>query len=76
MNKALANYEDFTVTNKDYITAARFFNICRKHGIQGSQIDFLICAVAVNNNFEIFSMDKDFFEYKKYIDLKLFNYNN
>ena len=27
--------------------AAKFFNVCRSKGIQGSNTDFLICAVAV-----------------------------
>ena len=38
-----------------------FFNhLCRKQGIQGSHTDFLICAVAVNYDMEIFTYDKDF----------------
>ena len=41
----LEPFPDFPVLTEDYITAARFFNICRAHGVQGSHIDFLISAV-------------------------------
>ena len=45
---------------EDYVTAARFYNLCRSKGIQGSNTDFLICAVAVRNNFAVFTTDNDF----------------
>jgi predicted nucleic acid-binding protein len=51
--------------------AAEYSNMCRRNGIQGSNTDFLICAVAIRNNFEIFTMDDDFNQYKKYIPIKL-----
>jgi len=51
--------------------AIRFSNICRKNGIQGSTIDFLICAVANIQNLIIFTTDKDFENYKKYLPIKL-----
>jgi hypothetical protein len=33
----------------------------------------LICAIAVGNNFEIYTLDDDFNEYKKYLPIKLFD---
>lgn len=50
-----------------WVTKAEFSNICRKKGVQGSTIDFLICAVATVENFIIFTTDKDFENYKKYL---------
>jgi predicted nuclease of predicted toxin-antitoxin system len=32
----------------------------------------LICAVAIKNNWEIFTEDKDFFEYEKYLPIKIY----
>jgi len=49
-------------------------NICRKNGIQGSHIDFLISSFAINNNIKVFTTDKDFNHYSKIIkEIKLHN---
>jgi len=53
--------------------AAEFFNICRRNGIQGSNTDFLICSVADRRNLEIFTLDKDFLDFQKYLPLKLYS---
>lgn len=74
--KLLAEYlrpfPDYNISTQDYETAAEFYNILRMKGIQGSNTDFLICAIAVNNNFKIFTSDKDFFKFKKYLPIVLF----
>jgi hypothetical protein len=67
----LGAFDDFPVTTREYITAADFFNICRRNGIQGSHTDFLICAVAHNNGLHIFTTDDDFNNYAKYLPIKL-----
>ncbi len=71
LKKKLNAFEDFLLNQNDYETAAEFFNDCRKNGVQGSHIDFLICAVSYNNNFSIFTTDKDFENYSKYVDIQL-----
>ena len=71
LKKKLNAFEDFLLNQNDYETAAEFFNNCRKNGVQGSHIDFLICAVSYNNNFSIFTTDKDFDNYSKYVDIQL-----
>ena len=75
LRQRLETFSDFEITTKDYETAAEYFNLCRKHGIKGSHIAYLICSVAVNNNFSILSLDKDFWNYKKYIDIDIINEN-
>ena len=55
----------------DYEQAAEYANICRENGIQGSHTDFLICAIAVKNGWEIFSEDNDFQNYQKILPIKL-----
>ena len=67
----LQAFNDFATTIYDYETAAQFYNTCRKHGVQSSHIDFLICAVAHNNNLLIFTIDKDFDNFAKYLPIKL-----
>jgi len=70
----LEAFDDYPVTTQEYVTAAQFNNTCRKHGIQGSHTDFLICAVAHNNNLHIFTSDKDFDNYAKYLPIRLFSH--
>jgi predicted nucleic acid-binding protein len=41
----LSNFPDVPVITEDYERAADFFNLCRAKGVQGSNTDFLICAV-------------------------------
>ena len=59
----LQAFEDLTVTQQDYETAAEYSNECRRRGIQGSHTDFLICAVSVANQMSIFTTDRDFLNY-------------
>ncbi len=70
MNK-LEAFPNLEIIDDDYILAAEFSNDCRKKGIQGSHIDFLICAVAYRYKLPIFTTDKDFLNYSKYLDIKL-----
>ena len=62
---------EISITSEDYKRAASFFNICRKNGVQGSHIDFLICAVAYRNNMQIYTLDQDFISFNKYLDIQL-----
>lgn len=67
----LSAFEDITLESKHFIKAAEFSNICRQKGVQGSTIDFLICAVATIENLIIFTTDKDFENYKKHLPIRL-----
>ena len=64
-------FEDLAIMTQDYELAAEYFNECRNHGIQGSHVDYLICAVAVNNKLKIFTLDNDFVQYQKYIPINI-----
>jgi predicted nucleic acid-binding protein len=66
----LSYFENTPILDDDYIVAARFYNECRQHGVQGSHIDLLICAVAVRLNIQIFTTDKDFEFYQQYLPIK------
>jgi predicted nucleic acid-binding protein len=71
LKEVLSAFEDIPLTTEHFEKAAEFSNLCRNKGIQGSTIDFLICAVACLENFVIFTTDKDFENYKKYLPVKL-----
>ena len=71
LKEKLRSFEDLFINQNDYELAAEISNRCRINGIQGSHTDFLICAVALNNNLSIFTTDKDFSNYERYTDIKL-----
>jgi predicted nucleic acid-binding protein len=60
LREHLRAFPDIEITSGDYEEAASFFNRCRGEGIQGSNTDFLICAVAARYGFSIFTTDEDF----------------
>jgi predicted nucleic acid-binding protein len=68
----LRSFPDYNIQTNDFELAARFFNKCRTKGIQGSNTDFLICAISVNNNWPIFTTDKDFPHFQKIISIQLY----
>lgn len=75
LREHLESFPDLPILTEDYVTAAQFFNHCRSKGIQGSNTDFLICAVAVRNKFSIYTTDKDFELFSKYIQIILHKAN-
>ncbi|MUL38331.1 type II toxin-antitoxin system VapC family toxin [Gloeocapsopsis dulcis] len=56
---------------EDYEKAAEFYNTCRKNGIQGSNTDFLICAVAYRRGYSILTTDGDFTLFDRYLPVTL-----
>ncbi len=59
------------IIDSDYESAAEYSNFCRSKGIQGSHTDFLICAVSMRAKFHIYTTDKDFQNYSKYLPISL-----
>ena len=75
LKEKLSFFENTLIHDIDYESAAELCNHCRKKGVQGSHIDFLICAVAKRIDVPIFTTDKDFSNYQKAISIKLFKYS-
>lgn len=71
LRQYLAAFEDHPIFREDYEKAAEMYTLCRKKGIQGSNTDFLICAVAVNHKMSIFTTDKDFTLFAKVLPIRL-----
>jgi predicted nucleic acid-binding protein len=67
----LASFPDIPILTEDYVTAASYFNLCRSKGVQGSNTDFLICAVAVRNQCEVFTTDRDFEKFARHVPFVL-----
>lgn len=56
----LRAFSDLEIVTEDYELGAEFFNVCRSNGIQGSNTDFSICAVAHRRNYSVLTTDNDF----------------
>ena len=72
LKEKLSYFENTPIQDIDYESAAELCNQCRKKGIQGSHIDFLICAVAKRIDVPIFTTDMDFSRYQKIVSIKLY----
>lgn len=67
----LRAFPDVEIATADYEEAASHFNRCRQRGIQGSNTDFLICAIATRKDFSIFTTDGDFVHFSTVLPIKL-----
>jgi predicted nucleic acid-binding protein len=71
LREHLRAFPDVEITSDDYEEAASFYNRCREKGIQGSNTDFLICAIAARNDFSIFTTDEDFTRFANILPIVL-----
>ena len=71
LQQILSVFSDETLQREDYEQAAKNFNQCRQGGVQGSNTDFLICAVSMLRGWPIYSLDRDFEQYQKHLKVKL-----
>lgn len=67
----LRAFPDEPITSADYERAAECFNLCRAKGIQGSNTDFLLCAVAERLRFPILTTDEDFLRFGRMLPIRL-----
>jgi len=72
LKEKLSYFDNNPILDGDYELAAKLCNKYRIKGIQGSHVDFLICAVADRLDVSIFTTDKDFCQYRKIISTKLY----
>lgn len=67
----LRAFPDIPLTAEDHERAAELFNVCRAEGVQGSNTDFLLCAVAELRHMAILTTDEDFTFYSRHIPVSL-----
>jgi len=67
----LRAFPEAPIEIEDHEVAAEYFNTCMAQGIQGSTIDYLICAYATRRNFQILTTDPDFRHYSRHIPISL-----
>lgn len=68
----LRDCPDIATTTEDYAEAARASNQCRRARISAYPIDMLLCAVAIRQDWEIFSAGQDFAHYQAVLRIRLF----
>lgn len=59
---------------EDHVLAASFSNRCRRLGVQGSLVDYLICAIAVREAMPIFTTDRDFELFEQHVPITLHSF--
>jgi hypothetical protein len=67
----LRAFPDLEMTTRDFERAAEFFTLCRGKGVQGTNADFLICAVAANHHLAILTADRDFLRFTEHLPIML-----
>ena len=67
----LRAFPDLPLNEDDFEMAAEFFNQCRSKGVQGSNTDFLLCALSARHGLAIFTVDDDFTNYAKHLPIRL-----
>ena len=71
LKEYLQAFPNLELSMRDYELAAEFYNTCRSQGIQGSNADFLICAVAAERNYAILTTDQDFENFQPHLPIIL-----
>jgi predicted nucleic acid-binding protein len=72
LRRVLEAFPDEPVETDDHVRAARAFNSCRARGVQGSPVDFLICAMSERLSAPVFTTDRDFERYARHLPIGLF----
>jgi predicted nucleic acid-binding protein len=71
LREYLQAFPNLELAIEDYELAAEFYNTCRRNGIQGSNTDFLICAVAHRRSYSILMTDGDFVLFGEHLPITL-----
>lgn len=67
----LRAFPDLELETADFEDAAQCVSRCRSRGIQGSNTDFLMCAVASRRGLSIFTTDADFLAFSRVLPVVL-----
>jgi predicted nucleic acid-binding protein len=67
----LRAFPDVPLGAHHYERAAEMYNVCRAKGVQGSNTDFLLCAVCELEGLRVFTTDQDFEHYARHLPVQL-----
>ena len=71
LRRQLRAFPDEALISEDFETAAHWSNECRRKGVIGSGVDFLICAAAIARGWQVFTSDRDFHGYARVVPVQL-----
>ena len=71
LRERLSAFPDLPLQRQVYEKAADFYNLHRAKDVQGSNTDFLICAVSATFEMPIFTFAKDFTLFQRHLPVKL-----
>ena len=71
LKKHLRAFKNLDIETEDYELASEYFNEARQNGIQGSNTDFLLCAISTRLRMPIFTTDKDFLNFQSVLPIEL-----
>jgi hypothetical protein len=71
LRATLRAFIDLPLVIEDFEQAADLHNHCRRHGVQGSPTDFLICAVSLRCDAPVLTTGRDFTRYAKLTGIRL-----
>lgn len=71
LRSELTSIPHTSLDSPDYERAADFSNICRRSGLQGSSVDFLICSASVRYDAPILTIDRDFDRFATLLPIRL-----
>jgi predicted nucleic acid-binding protein len=65
-------FPDVELEIADYEIAAETSNTCRARGIAVTHIDMLLCSIALRRGWAIYTADRDFERYARYLPITLY----
>ena len=71
LREHLRAFPDLGLESADFEHAAECFHRCRERGLQGSNTDFLLCAVAARRKLAVFTTDEDFRRVARVLPIEL-----
>ena len=71
LKKHLRAFKNLDIETEDYELASEYFNKARKNGIQGSNTDFLLCAISTRLRMPIFTTDTDVLNFQSVLPIEL-----
>ncbi|NOX32607.1 MAG: PIN domain nuclease [Deltaproteobacteria bacterium] len=71
LKEHLQSFDDILLYSGDYELAAEYYSAARKKGIQGSDTDFLICAISTRRKMPILTTDKAFTNFQSIFPVSL-----
>jgi predicted nucleic acid-binding protein len=74
LGRSLEAFPDEILKSSDYVKAAQICNDCLDLGVVTGNTDVLICAVAIDREYEILTTDKDFSNIAKTIPITLYEH--